>query len=58
MEKFVKSVLYLVTFAFIIVFSGFVTAELWSRLPWPEGSERPGDLIVAPWPTADGGWKD
>ncbi|MDA0329829.1 MAG: valine--tRNA ligase [Gemmatimonadetes bacterium] len=36
----------------------FVTAELWARLPWPEGSERPGDLIVAPWPTADGGWKN
>jgi len=36
----------------------FVTAELWSRLPWPEGLERPGDLIVAPWPTAAGEWKD
>jgi valyl-tRNA synthetase len=31
----------------------FVTAELWSRLPWPDGSERPEDLIVAPWPEAD-----
>jgi valyl-tRNA synthetase len=31
----------------------FVTAELWARLPWPEGSERPDDLIVAPWPDAD-----
>jgi valyl-tRNA synthetase len=30
----------------------FVTAELWSRLPWPEGVERPTDLIVAPWPDA------
>ena len=30
----------------------FVTAELWARLPWPEGSDRPDDLIVAPWPTA------
>ncbi len=28
----------------------FVTAELWSRLPWPEGEERPEDLIIAPWP--------
>ncbi len=28
----------------------FITAELWSRLPWPEGEERPADLIVAPWP--------
>jgi valyl-tRNA synthetase len=31
----------------------FVTAELWSRLPWPEGSERPEDLIIAPWPEPD-----
>ncbi|HUF75325.1 MAG TPA: valine--tRNA ligase [Longimicrobiales bacterium] len=31
----------------------FVTAELWARLPWPEGSERPEDLIVAPWPEPD-----
>jgi valyl-tRNA synthetase len=31
----------------------FVTAELWARLPCPEGSERPDDLIVAPWPEAD-----
>lgn len=30
----------------------FVTAELWARLPWPEGDERPDDLIIAPWPTA------
>jgi valyl-tRNA synthetase len=30
----------------------FVTAELWSRLPWPEGKDRPADLIVAPWPDA------
>ena len=29
----------------------FVTAELWSRLPWPEGADRPEDLIIAPWPT-------
>lgn len=28
----------------------FITSELWSRLPWPEGQERPEDLIVAPWP--------
>jgi len=31
----------------------FITAELWSRLPWPEGAARPADLIVAPWPTLD-----
>jgi valyl-tRNA synthetase len=30
----------------------FVTAELWARLPWPEGQERPADLIIAPWPVA------
>jgi valyl-tRNA synthetase len=36
----------------------FVTAELWSRLPWPDGCDRPPDLIVAPWPTADGAWAD
>ena len=31
----------------------FVTAELWARLPWPVGTERPEDLIVAPWPEPD-----
>jgi valyl-tRNA synthetase len=31
----------------------FVTAELWSRLPWPEGEDRPDDLIIAAWPEAD-----
>jgi len=31
----------------------FVTAELWLRLPWPVGSDRPEDLIVAPWPEPD-----
>jgi len=31
----------------------FVTAELWSRLPWPVGVPRPEDLIVAPWPEPD-----
>ncbi|MEJ2204715.1 MAG: valine--tRNA ligase [Gemmatimonadota bacterium] len=30
----------------------FVTSELWARLPWPEGQERPEDLIVAAWPEA------
>ena len=30
----------------------FVTAELWSQLPWPDGDERPEDLIIAPWPKA------
>jgi len=28
----------------------FVTAELWSRLPVPDGVERADDLIVAAWP--------
>jgi valyl-tRNA synthetase len=36
----------------------FVTAELWSRLPVPEGEERPADLIVAPWPTPEEAWVD
>ena len=36
----------------------FVTAELWSRLPWPEGDERPEDLIVAPWPDGSDGRRD
>ncbi len=36
----------------------FVTAELWSRLPWPEGVARPEDLIVAPWPETEGTWSD
>ncbi|HET9948202.1 MAG TPA: valine--tRNA ligase, partial [Longimicrobiales bacterium] len=31
----------------------FVTAELWSRLPAPEGEERAEDLIVARWPEPD-----
>jgi len=36
----------------------FVTAELWSKLPVPEGEERPGDLIVAPWPVEEPEWVD
>ncbi len=36
----------------------FVTAELWARLPWPEGVERPEDLIVAPWPDTMEPWRD
>jgi valyl-tRNA synthetase len=28
----------------------FVTTALWDRLPWPEGVDRPRDLIIAPWP--------
>jgi valyl-tRNA synthetase len=36
----------------------FVTAELWSRLPWPGGVERPADLIIAPWPEDLGAWRD
>jgi valyl-tRNA synthetase len=31
----------------------FVTEELWQRLPWPEGEDRPGALIEAPWPEGD-----
>src|SRR5690606_17681947 len=36
----------------------FVTAELWSKLPWPDGAARPADLIVAPWPAGDVEWND
>jgi valyl-tRNA synthetase len=36
----------------------FITSELWARLPWPEGADRPQDLIVAPWPTPDGARRD
>ena len=36
----------------------FVTAELWSRLPWPEGEPRPEDLIIAPWPDGADGFED
>ena len=31
----------------------FVTSELWNRLPWPEGPNRPEALIVARWPRPD-----
>jgi valyl-tRNA synthetase len=31
----------------------FVTAELWARLPVPEGTEWAEDIIVAPWPEAE-----
>ncbi|MFC1660877.1 valine--tRNA ligase [Gemmatimonadota bacterium] len=31
----------------------FVTEELWQKLPWPEGRDRPGALIEAPWPEGD-----
>jgi valyl-tRNA synthetase len=31
----------------------FVTEELWRRLPWPQGQERPSALIEAPWPEGD-----
>ncbi|HSH76732.1 MAG TPA: valine--tRNA ligase, partial [Longimicrobiales bacterium] len=34
----------------------FVTAELWLRLPWPQGLDRPGDLIAAPWPEPEEEW--
>ena len=36
----------------------FVTAELWSRLPWPEGVDQPEDLIIAPWPVPVEGGTD
>jgi valyl-tRNA synthetase len=36
----------------------FITSELWARIPWPEGEERPEDLIVAPWPVADAARRD
>ena len=36
----------------------FITSELWGRLPWPEGADRPDDLIVAPWPMQDDGRPD
>ena len=36
----------------------FVTAELWLKLPWPEGLERPEDLIIAPWPDGTDGRRD
>ncbi len=36
----------------------FVTEELWGRLPWPEGGERPEALIVASWPTPQPGRAD
>ncbi|MDZ7779420.1 MAG: valine--tRNA ligase [Gemmatimonadota bacterium] len=36
----------------------FVTAELWSKLPWPDGLERPDDLIIAPWPDGADGFED
>jgi valyl-tRNA synthetase len=29
----------------------FVTEELWQKLPWPEGEDRPESLISAAWPT-------
>jgi valyl-tRNA synthetase len=36
----------------------FVTSELWSRIPWPEGEAKPEDLIVAPWPAPGAEWAD
>ena len=36
----------------------FVTAELWSRLPQPEGTDRAADIIVARWPDGVGSWRD
>jgi valyl-tRNA synthetase len=31
----------------------FVTEELWQKLPWPEGEEKPEALIEASWPEGD-----
>ncbi len=31
----------------------YVTEELWQKLPWPTGMDRPEALIGAPWPEAD-----
>ena len=31
----------------------FVTEELWQKLPWPAGDEKPAALIEAPWPEPD-----
>jgi len=36
----------------------FITSELWTRIPWPQGQDRPEDLIVAPWPVADEARRD
>ena len=36
----------------------FITSELWTRIPWPEGTVRPDDLIAAPWPVADDARRD
>jgi valyl-tRNA synthetase len=36
----------------------FVTSELWSRIPWPEGVAKPEDLIVASWPEPRAEWAD
>jgi valyl-tRNA synthetase len=36
----------------------FVTEELWQKLPWPRGQERPRSLISAPWPIPDPRWND
>ncbi|MFO8173871.1 MAG: valine--tRNA ligase [Longimicrobiales bacterium] len=36
----------------------FVTEELWQKLPWPEGSQRPGALMEAEWPQRDPALED
>jgi valyl-tRNA synthetase len=36
----------------------FVTEELWRKLPWPEGMERPEALMVASWPQPDADRED
>jgi valyl-tRNA synthetase len=36
----------------------FVTEELWQKLPWPQGEEKPAALIEASWPEGDDGRQD
>jgi valyl-tRNA synthetase len=36
----------------------FVTEEIWQKLPWPEGKERPEALMDASWPEADSARED
>lgn len=38
-------------------FMPFISTALWDRLPLPEGTERPADLMVADWPVADEAWR-
>jgi valyl-tRNA synthetase len=36
----------------------FVTEHLWDRIPWPEGHERPANLLHAPWPRPEPQFED